>query len=159
MSLATPKTSLHKGISTILSLSALCLCPLPAVAELQVGRDAQGNLWISDQGLPAGIKATAAGSTEVMSLQTPSPTSSSRGTADSKPPAANPQENTRGMGKMNKTDLATCNGIEQRYEGARSSLATVEQKKASGQLLIPDSGLVAMRQNLATLDRLKALCQ
>jgi len=38
-------------------------------------------------------------------------------------------------------------------------LAQTERDKASGKLLIPDSGLTTMRQNLATLERLQALCQ
>ena len=56
-------------------------------------------------------------------------------------------------------DKATCDGIEQRYEGARLNLDKATADKAAGKMLIPESGLISMRQNLATLDRLRSLCQ
>lgn len=71
---------------------------------------------------------------------------------------ANAQAQKTGISSQGK-DKATCDGIDKRYEETRSNLARIEQDKASGKLLIPDSGLNSLRQNLSTLERLRALCR
>jgi hypothetical protein len=59
---------------------------------------------------------------------------------------------------MTAEESATCRSIDKRYEETRVNLANIERDKASGKLLIPDSGLITIRQNLASLERLKELC-
>ena len=152
MRLAKNKSVLARGVFTALGLSLGCLVATPAVADLQAGRDARGSLWLSDQGLPAGVKPISDGASDVMSLPQASTV-----------PQVKPAFSTVAAGETTQRskdkDKATCNGIEQRYEGDRATLEKTERDKASGKLLIPDSGLVSMRQNLATMDRLRALCQ
>jgi hypothetical protein len=124
-----------------------------AMAQIQAGRDNTGTLWISDQSLPDGVTPAPLELDQVMSLtpETPAPGQNPR----LKPPApVSPVTHER----MSRMDLATCQSIDQRYEETRVNLATIERDKASGKLLIPDSGLVTIRQNLASLERLKALC-
>ena len=156
-----PKPASRLGIYRRLALLALGLAALPSWAELQAGRDSQGRLWISDQGLPAGSKAIPS---PAIGVAPTSPAISSQISPASMPaPAANDirtqnlnaQAQKAGASSQGK---ATCDGIDKRYEETRVNLARIEQDKASGKLLIPDSGLNSLRQNLATLERLRALC-
>ena len=61
--------------------------------------------------------------------------------------------------KQTAEEAATCRVINKRTIETKTTLERTEKDKASGKLLIPDSGLVTMRQNLATLQRLQALCE
>ena len=150
------------GAPAFLCAISLGLASLPATADLQTGRSPQGTLWISDQGLPSTVKPLAPEGIAVPSLSANTP-----GNTDARPTATAPlldSSSTQSKGPIrqnpeNGQNEATCNSIEQRYEGSRSELARFEQDKASGKILIPESGLIAMRQNLATLERLKALCR
>ena len=148
----------------VLLALGLILASASAWAELQAGRDSQGRLWISDQGLPAGSTAitspaigvappAAAMPAQTSPAWTPAPAST-----DFRTGSANAQVQKAGVSSQGK-DKATCDGIDKRYEETRSNLARIEQDKASGKLLIPDSGLNSLRQNLATLERLRALCR
>ena len=164
MRFSEPKPASRLGIYRRLALLTLGLAALPSWAELQAGRDSQGRLWISDQGLPAGSTAITA---PAISVASPSPAISSQISPASMPaPAAtdfrtgiaNAQAQTAGASSQGK-DKATCDGIDKRYEETRANLARIEQDKANGKLLIPDSGLNSLRQNLATLERLRSLCR
>ncbi len=124
-----------------------------AWAQLQSGRDAAGNLWLSDQGLPAGVQPAPLELDQVMSL-TPDTRTPEPAGRPAPPPERSPVTNQR----MTAEESATCRSIDKRYEETRVNLANIERDKASGKVLIPDSGLVTIRQNLASLERLKALC-
>lgn len=131
------------------SLLAAGLCR----AQIEGGRDAAGTLWLSDQGLPAGVASAPLELDQVMSL-TPIPGSPGSSGQTRAPVVQSPVTHER----MRSEDLATCRSIDKRYEETRVNLETIERDKASGKVLIPDSGLVTIRQNLASLERLKALC-
>ena len=148
----------------VLPALGLILVSASAWAELQAGRDSQGRLWISDQGLPAGSTAitppaigvappAAAMPAQASPASMPAPAATDFRTGN-----ANAQAQKAGVSGQGK-DKATCDGIDKRYEETRSNLARIEQDKASGKLLIPDSGLSSLRQNLATLERLRPLCR
>jgi len=124
-----------------------------AWGQLQSGRDAAGNLWLSDQGLPSGVRPEPLELDQVMSLTPDVRTNEPAGR-----PAAPPERSPVTHQRMTAEESATCRSIDKRYEETRINLATIEQNKASGKVLIPDSGLVTIRQNLASLERLKALC-
>ena len=151
MCFSIAKPARPPGLYRRLALLALALTAMPTWAELQAGRDSQGRLWITDQGLPAGSKPLPSPTIGV----TTRPEGAARQTnpAPLAPPA--PKTDRADQDK----DKATCNGIDQRYEETRSNLARIEQDKASGKLLIPDSGLNSLRQNLSTLERLRTLCR
>ena len=138
---------------TRLLLASSLLVPGLCQAQIQGGRDATGTLWLSDQGLPAGVASTPLELDQVMSLipipGNPGPSGQTR-----VPVVPSPVTHER----MRSEDLATCRSIDKRYEETRVNLETIERDKASGKVLIPDSGLVTIRQNLASLERLKALC-
>ncbi len=72
------------------------------------------------------------------------------------PPVNAPEASS--LPKQTAEQKATCRGINQRYAETQAELALVERKKAAGTLLIPESGLVTLRQNLATLERMRQLC-
>lgn len=131
----------------------LLVLPSPGWSQLQSGRDVAGNLWVSDQGLPAGVKPAPLELDQVMSL-TPDVRPSDKTGRPAAPPERSPVTHQR----MTAEESATCRSIDQRYEETRVNLANIERDKASGKVLIPDSGLVTIRQNLASLERLKALC-
>lgn len=134
---------------------ALVLALLPGLAwsQLQSGRDSAGNLWLSDQGLPSSVQPAPLELDQVMSL-TPEPKADRTGTQSTTTLERSPITQQR----MTAEESATCRSIDKRYEETRVNLANIERDKASGKVLIPDSGLVTMRQNLASLERLKALC-
>ena len=154
------KTVWRTGVLTVHCLIGLSLVASPASAELVTGRDAKGTLWISDHALPGDIKSMTVGAPEVTSLPAPQ-TNALRSEVPRVQDATKVTPNDGGQTPSNHKakDRATCDGIDRRYAGAHANLLNVEQKKANGQLLIPDSGLTAMRQNLATLERLRALCE
>ena len=160
MRFSESKTASHPRFFSHLPLLALALAAAPAWSDLQTGRDAHGTLWISDQGLPAGVRATPTADINVATLPQTAPGK----TAPTMPTMTAPQpanlaaqiEKTRSTSPAK--DKATCDGLDQRYENARSTLSKAEQDKASGKVLMPESGLINMRQNLATLERLRALC-
>lgn len=136
-----------------IAIGLLVLIPSHGWSQLQSGRDVAGNLWVSDQSLPAGVQPTPLELDQVMSL-----------TPDVRPPdttgrpAPPPERSPVTHQKMTPEESATCRSIDKRYEETRVNLANIERDKASGKVLIPDSGLVTIRQNLASLERLKALC-
>ena len=144
---ALPK--IHLGLWVL----ALSLLPCTAQAQIQTGRLSDGSLLISDQPLPKGIQASPLALDQLMTLPTPGkasqPTESKVAPPDGKlsAPIQRPEE------------AATCRGINKRYNETKATLEKTERDKANGKLLIPDSGLETMRQNLATLERLQALCQ
>jgi len=152
MRFAKTKSALFGGVFILLGLGLGCLFATPVKAELQAGRDAKGTLWLSDQGLPTGVRLLPSTNSDVMTLAPPAVTSAAMGAIT--PMTTDPQPN-----RTKTKDKPTCRGIEQRYEDARAALERTEREKASGKLLIPDSGLITMRQNLASLERLQALCQ
>jgi hypothetical protein len=90
---------------------------------------------------------------QVMSLTPETPPSASSGR-----PAGPPERSPVTQQRMTAEASATCRSIDQRYDETRDNLAQIERDKASGKVLIPNSGLVTIRQNLASLERLKALC-
>ncbi len=136
-------------------LGALFLLTFSARAEaqLQSGRDVAGSLWLSDQGLPTGVQPAPLELDQVMSL-TPEIQASGTAGRSALPPDRSPVTHQR----MTAEESATCRSIDKRYEETRVNLANIERDKASGKLLIPDSGLITIRQNLASLERLKELC-
>ena len=136
-----------------LLLASYLIAVLPCQAQIQGGRDATGSLWLTDQGLPAGVKSTPLELDQVMSL-TPIPANPTPPGQPRTPIIQSPVTHER----MRNEDLATCRSIDKRYEETRANLENIERDKASGKVLIPDSGLVTIRQNLASLERLKALC-
>lgn len=143
----TPKALL------VLATCFLALIKTPAQAQIQTGRAANGTLWISDQALPNGVKGTWADPDQVMTLppapKTGQPSAPPTQTPDTKP----------AVQKLSEAEQATCRSISQRYNDTKNTLENTEKAKASGQLLIPESGLSTMRQNLATLERMHSLCQ
>ena len=144
---ALPKV--HLGL-WVLTLS---LWASPIQAQIQTGRLSDGSLLISDQPLPKGIQASPLALDQLMTLP---PTSKASQPHESK---ALPPETTLSAPKQRPDEAATCRGINKRYNETKTTLEQTERDKASGKLLIPDSGLVTMRQNLATLERLQGLCQ
>ena len=136
-------------------LAGVLLAPASGSAwgQLPSGRDTGGNLWLSDQGLPAGVKPAPLELDQAMSLAPDTRTSEPAGRS-TPTPERSPVTNQR----MTAEESATCRSIDKRYEETRVNLANIERDKASGKVLIPDSGLVTIRQNLASLERLKALC-
>lgn len=120
---------------------------------MQTGRAANGTLWISDQALPNGVKGTLADPDQVMTLP-PTPKTGQPSAPPTKTPDTKPA-----VQKLSAAEQATCRSISQRYNDTKNTLENTEKAKASGQLLIPESGLATMRQNLATLERMHSLCQ
>lgn len=124
-----------------------------ALAQIQASRTANGTLLMTDQPLANGSNTSPLELDQLMSL----------------PPAGytgrNPAQTQNTPAKSAQTpkqtpeEVATCRSIQKRYNETKVTLENTERDKASGKLLIPDSGLVTMRQNLATLARLQALCQ
>ena len=162
MRFSEAKPASRLGLYRRWALLILALATAPSWAELPAGRDSQGRLWISDQGLPAGSKAipspaigvaptSPAISSQISPASMPAPA-----TSDIRTQNPNAQAQKAGASSQGK---ATCDGIDQRYEETRVNLTRIEQDKANGKLLIPDSGLNSLRQNLSTLDRLRALCR
>ena len=131
----------------------LSLWASPILAQIQTGRLSDGSLLISDQPLPKGIQTSPLALDQVMTLP---PTSKASQAPESK---ALPPETSLTVPKQRPEEAATCRGINKRYNETKTTLEQTERDKASGKLLIPDSGLVTMRQNLATLERLQGLCQ
>ena len=134
---------------------ATCLCLLAdaqAQASLQTGRAANGSLWITDQALPNGITSTPIAHESLLTLP-PGPKTSQPPEPDRNVAATQPTAH-----KLTAEEQATCQSINNRYNEARNTLAKTEKAKASGQLLIPESGLMSMRQNLSTLERMRSLC-
>jgi hypothetical protein len=144
---ALPKV--HLGLWVL----ALSLLPCTAQGQIQTGRLSDGSLLISDQPLPKGIQANPLALDPLMTL--PPPVKASQ-LPESR---VAPTEAQLPGPKQRPEEAATCRGINKRYNETKTTLEQTERDKASGKLLIPDSGLVTMRQNLATLERLKALCQ
>jgi len=140
---------------TLLGAGILCLVLIqpPVQAQIQAGRAANGSLLISDQPLPNGVKAAPMALDQLMTL--PPATQPSATPA----PQEKPSSRNTAADKLTPEEAATCKGLQKRYNETRKTLENTERDKASGKLLIPDSGLVTMRQNLATLERLLALCQ
>jgi hypothetical protein len=124
-----------------------------AQAQIQAGRAANGSLLITDQPLPNGVNASPLELDQIMTLP-PAAKTATKSSPTEKPAEVNPQAN-----KQTTEEAATCRSIKKRYNETKITLENTERDKASGKLLIPDSGLVTMRQNLATLERLQALCQ
>ncbi|MGV0953463.1 MAG: hypothetical protein ACOYBR_04070 [Fluviibacter sp.] len=124
-----------------------------AWAQIQAGRAANGTLILTDQGLPNGVSPLPLVQDAVMSL----PASVTQEKSPVVQKALSPGKAE--VVTRTPAEKATCRSINQRYEDSQAHLAAVEQDKASGRLLIPDSGIAAMRQNLATLQRLRDLCE
>lgn len=145
---------IRRTVTFGLCLSVVLVMTVPVNAQIQTGKDREGTLWLSDQGLPVGVQPATLELDQVMSLppeQTLKDTPrSSRGEPVTRSPVT--------LQKMSPAEITTCNGVDQRYEETRINLENIERDKASGKLLIPDSGLVTFRQNLDSLARLKALC-
>jgi hypothetical protein len=142
---ALPK--IHLGL-WVLTLSLL---PCTLQAQIQTGRLSDGTLLISDQPLPKGVQALELN--QLMTLPATDKTINQRADKDI-PPKTKPLPQ-----KQTPEEAATCRGINKRYMENNTTLEQTEKDKASGKLLIPDSGLATMRQNLATLERLQGLCQ
>ena len=157
MRFSQPKTASHPRLFSHLALLALALAAAPAWSDLQTGRDAHGTLWISDQGLPAGVRVTPTADINVATLPQTAPGKTAP-TMTVPQPANLAAQREKARSTSPAKDKATCDGLDQRYENARSTLSKAEQDKASGKVLMPESGLINMRQNLATLERLRALC-
>lgn len=132
---------------------SLSLLPSFVQAQIQTGRLNDGSLLISDQPLPNGVQSTPLELDQLMTLPPPNKAPKAGEMVRAQPETKLPQQ------KQSSEEAATCRGIEKRYNETKSTLEQTERDKASGKLLIPDSGLVTMRQNLATLERIKALCQ
>ena len=147
-------SSLRKA-TLALGLCLSAVLPATAPAQIQTGRLSNGGLLITDQPLPAGATSGPLSLDQVMTLPPPEKTGQKAETAIKKGEAPTPTPTH----KQTPEEAATCRGIAKRYNESRAGLAQTERDKASGKLLIPDSGLVTMRQNLATLERLQALCQ
>ena len=129
------------------------LSPDHGWCQLLSGRDTAGNLWLSDQSLPPGVRPAPLELDQDMSLRPETGPADSSGR-----PAAPPERSPVTQQRMTADESATCRSIDKRYEETRINLANIERDKASGKVLIPNSGLVTIRQNLASLERLKALC-
>ena len=129
----------------------LSLLPCTLQAQIQTGRLNDGSLLISDQPLPKGVQALELD--QLMTLPAPEKTIN-QGVSRTTPTETKPLPH-----KQTPEEAATCRGISKRYIETKTTLEQTEKDTASGKLLIPDSGLVTMRQNLATLERLQALCQ
>ena len=129
----------------------LSLIPCAVQAQIQAGRLNDGSLLISDQPLPPGVQPLELD--QLMTLPAPEKTIN-QGVSGPTPPETEPLPH-----KQTPEEAATCRGISKRYIETKTTLEQTEKDKASGKLLIPDSGLVTMRQNLATLERLQALCE
>ena len=114
---------------------------------------ADGTLVLTDGSLPVGVKPSGLALDQAMTL----PTTTNEPAASPKrpPPADNPPTSASTKSAEEK---ATCRGIQQRLRETKAELDMVERKKAAGTLLIPNSGLVTLRQNIATLERLQDLC-
>lgn len=121
-------------------------------SPVQAGRVADGTLWLTDGTLPAGVKPVPLALDQTMTLPS---TSAQPTTRPPTPLAATSTSNTEGK---TPTEKATCRSIQQRVRETRAELDMVERKKAEGTLLIPNSGLATLRQNIATLERLQDLC-
>lgn len=148
----TTKRTLLGAMLPSLFVGLCVLSPGHGWCQLQSGRDSAGNLWLSDQSLPAGIQPGPLELDQVMSL-----TPETR-PVNSSSPAAPPERSPVTQQRMTADESATCRSIDKRYEETRINLANIERDKASGKVLIPNSGLVTIRQNLASLERLKSLC-
>lgn len=134
------------------ALMAVSLCVLqgPAWGQIQAGRAANGTLILTDQGLPSGTTPEPLAMDQLMSLPEEAKIIQPKAIVSPGTAAATP--------KQSAEQRATCQGINQRYAETQAELAQVEQKKAAGTLLIPESGLVTLRQNLATMARMRQLC-
>jgi hypothetical protein len=152
MLLLTDMPRLPKIRSTLWVLT-LSLLPCAVLAQIQTGRLNDGSLLITDQPLPHGVQSNELELDQLMTLPPPGKTiikgeSGTKSTESKSLPK-----------KQSPEEAATCRAISKRYDETKTTLEQTERDKASGKLLIPDSGLVTMRQNLATLERLLALCQ
>ncbi len=152
MPLLTDMPGLPKIRSTLWVLT-LSLLPCAVQAQIQTGRLNDGSLLITDQPLPNGVQNSSLELDQLMTLPPPGNPTNKRETIGA-PPETKPLPH-----KQSPEEAATCRGISKRYNETKTTLEQTERDKASGKLLIPDSGLVTMRQNLATLERLQALCQ
>lgn len=133
---------------------ALWMHPV-AWAQIQAGRALDGTLWLTDGNLPGGIQAEPLALDQLMTL----PGHQSSELTSQAPKETSPNTaKSGGVSKKSPDDDMTCRGIQKRYAETKNELDTVAQKKAAGTLLIPDSGMVTLRQNLATLERLRSLC-
>ncbi len=121
-------------------------------SQVQAGRVADGTLWLTDGALPAGMTPAPLALDQTMTLPS---TTAQPTTRPATPLAATSTSKTTGQTPAEK---ATCRGIQQRLRETRAELTMVERKKAAGTLLIPNSGLETLRQNIATLERLQDLC-
>ena len=140
-------------ILIVLWVLTLSLLPRTLQAQIQTGRLSDGSLLISDQPLPKGTQGSSLELDQLMTLPSPGKPINKRQASGKTPETkAVPQKQT-------PEEIATCRGINKRYIETKTTLEQTERDKASGKLLIPDSGLATMRQNLATLERLQALCQ
>ncbi|WVH09792.1 MAG: hypothetical protein EoVTN8_1267 [Fluviibacter phosphoraccumulans EoVTN8] len=128
----------------------LSLIPCTVQAQIQAGRLNDGSLMISDQPLPPGVQPLELD--QLMTLPPPE-TRMKKHEQRELAPESKPLRQ-----KQTPEKAATCRGINKRYIETKTTLEQTEKDKASGKLLIPDSGLVAMQQNLATLERLQSLC-
>ncbi len=145
----TTLPKVHLGLWVL----ALSLLPCTGQAQIQTGRLSDGSLLISDQPLPKGIQTSPLALDQLMTLPPPGKVSQPLESKVVSP------ETTLSAPKQRPEEAATCRGINKRYNETKTTLEQTERDNASGKLLIPDSGLVTMRQNLATLERLQGLCQ
>jgi hypothetical protein len=141
---------------TLMTLAVCVLWGHPlALAQIQAGRAPDGTVWLTDGHLPGGVQAAPFALDSLMTLPGSQsnriPEQTSQGAPSTLLDAGVPV-------KTRPEDRVTCSGIQKRLNETQTELATVERKKAAGTLLIPDSGMVTLRQNLATLERLSALC-
>jgi hypothetical protein len=126
-----------------------------ALAQIQGGRAPDGTLWLTDGNLPRGIQAEPLALDQLMTLPGGQTTEQTGQRFKTTPSTTVTTENND---RLSAEDKLTCRGIQKRYSETKTELETVERKKAAGTLLIPDSGMTTLRQNLATLDRLRSLC-
>ena len=124
-----------------------------ALAQIQASRAANGTLLMTDQPLADSSNTSPLELDQLMSL--PPAGHTGRNPAQTQNTPAKSAQTP----KQTPEEVSTCRSIQKRYNETKVTLENTERDKASGKLLIPDSGLVTMRQNLATLARLQALCQ
>ena len=146
--------------TTYMAFMAACLCSLQGVAwgqaVIQAGRALDGTLILTDRGLPNDVVAAPLTLDQLMSLPEAAqirsePINAANPSVNASKPTSPP--------KQTAEQRATCRNINQRYAETEAELALVERKKAAGTLLIPESGLLTLRQNLATMERMRQLCQ
>jgi len=144
-------------------LMAVVLCTHQGIAcgqaasGIQAGRTVQGSVILTDQPLAAGVTPVPLALEPLMRLPEETPRQPPPGSAATTGRA--PTADSTSKPSRTAEQRATCRDVNQRYNEAHAELTLVERKKAAGTLLIPESGMVTLRQHLATLERMRQLCQ